>query len=149
MFASSRDLNLSMGIIHFVLLFYVETTVVRLGAGNGKLRFDLRYDIFLCHGSVLIIHTPCITIGCQCEDYINSGGWGNCIKKDNGKALCYVENPSSSSCSDLKDSASDPGRKWSFEACLGDRSIFDTLNCLYKILNANRWIDLHDFHIFY
>ena len=75
-----------------------------------------------------------MNIGCQCEDYINAGGWGNCIKKENGKALCYVENPSSSTCSDLKDSSSDPGRKWSFEACLGDRSIFDSSNRLYNII---------------
>ena len=54
---------------------------------------------------------------CRCEDFINPSGWGNCIKKENGKALCYVKDPLSSTCKDLQDSASDIGKKWSFEAC--------------------------------
>ena len=48
---------------------------------------------------------------------MNSGGWGNCVKKDNGKAMCYVKDPSHSGCTDLKSSTTDPKEKWSYEAC--------------------------------
>ena len=54
---------------------------------------------------------------CRCENFINAGGWGNCIKKENHEALCYVKDPSSSTCKDLQDSVSNIGKKWSFEAC--------------------------------
>ena len=53
-------------------------------------------------------------IACACKDLF-SGRWGNCHKKIDGKPLCYVELPSS--CSDLQDSTSNAGEKWSFEAC--------------------------------
>ena len=55
--------------------------------------------------------------GCECDDFINPSGWGNCIKEEDGKPMCYVKNPSTSTCSDLVTSASDVTRKWSFEAC--------------------------------
>ena len=53
-------------------------------------------------------------IACTCKDLF-SGRWGNCHKKIDGKPLCDVELPSS--CSDLQDSTSNAGEKWSFEAC--------------------------------
>ena len=31
--------------------------------------------------------------------------------------MCYVKDPSSSGCTDLKSSTTDPKEKWSFEAC--------------------------------
>ena len=51
---------------------------------------------------------------CACKNLV-SGGYGNCRKKIDGKRLCYVKLPSS--CSDLKESASNTGEKWSLEAC--------------------------------
>ena len=56
--------------------------------------------------------------GCECDDFINPSGWGNCIKEEDGKPMCYVKNPSTSTCRDLVTSDSDVTRKWSFEACL-------------------------------
>ena len=57
---------------------------------------------------------------CTCKDFINDGGFGNCFKKSGhskhgGKAVCYVEQPST--CSDLIDSKANPGEKVSAEAC--------------------------------
>ena len=63
---------------------------------------------------------------CRCENFINAGGWGNCIKEENDKALCYVKDPSSSTCNDLQDSVSDIGKKWSYEAC-SKGSMIDTI----------------------
>ena len=51
---------------------------------------------------------------CACKDLV-SDGYGNCRKKIDGKPLCYVDLPSS--CSDLKESKSTAGEKWSLEAC--------------------------------
>ena len=42
-------------------------------------------------------------------------GHGNCQNEINGKALCYVTQPSS--CTDLKSSIAFPGEKYSYEAC--------------------------------
>lgn len=57
---------------------------------------------------------------CTCKDFVNDGGFGNCFKrsghsKHGGKAVCYVEQPST--CSDLIDSKANPGEKVSAEAC--------------------------------
>ena len=53
---------------------------------------------------------------CTCKEFIGTDGFGNCKKEHpTGKPLCYVTLPSS--CSDLRDSGSNPGEKWSFEAC--------------------------------
>ena len=67
---------------------------------------------------------------CACKDLV-SGGYGNCRKKIDGKPLCYVELPSS--CSDLKESASTAGEKWSLEACsqrvLGSLNLGNFVSC--------------------
>ena len=60
-----------------------------------------------------------VLLDCSCIDYINKQGYGNCAKvnrfKFGGKPACYVNLPST--CSDIKDSSTDPGKKWSAEAC--------------------------------
>ena len=63
---------------------------------------------------------PFLGLFCTCKDFINDGGFGNCFKKSGhskhgGKAVCYVEQPST--CSDLIDSKANPGEKVSAEAC--------------------------------
>ena len=52
---------------------------------------------------------------CACKDLKTPNGHGNCQNEINGKALCYVTQPSS--CSDLKSSIAFPGEKYSYEAC--------------------------------
>ena len=57
--------------------------------------------------------------GCTCKDLIDANGAGNCqdtISSTSGKAGCYVNQPST--CGDLKDSSTNPGEKFSTEACL-------------------------------
>ena len=78
---------------------------------------------------------------------MNSGGWGNCVKKDNGKAMCYVKDPSSSGCTDLKSSTTDPKEKWSFEACtLMKPAGKVTETILHGILCSNILIKLEILH---
>ena len=52
---------------------------------------------------------------------MGSTGFGNCQKFPpigpiKGKPFCYVEQPSG--CSDVRESTSDPGEKYSAEACV-------------------------------
>ena len=68
-----------------------------------------------------IIDFPCITIdlSCECKDFIDSNGQGNCIEDNvtvNESKICYVRLPST--CEDLKDSSCHPGEKYSIEAIL-------------------------------
>ena len=67
--------------------------------------------------------------GCECKDFIDSNGWGNCIKTSKGRPMCFVEDPSASTCKDLVDFPGGPGEKGSFEACEQNcMSILDTRN---------------------
>ena len=64
----------------------------------------------------------------MCKDFIGASGQGNC-KDFNGKPLCYVTQPSS--CSDLQDSQTNPGEKFSFTACSkGGMSILSFWNVI-------------------
>ena len=61
-----------------------------------------------------------LKIGCSCHDFINPNGYGQCKKSSSyehvkNKAVCYVNQPSS--CSDLAYSSTNPGKKFSAEAC--------------------------------
>lgn len=55
--------------------------------------------------------------GCTCKDFVGDTGHGNCRTKlkPQDRFMCYVEQPSS--CTDLVDSTSNPGEKFSFDAC--------------------------------
>ena len=67
--------------------------------------------------------------GCECKDFIDSNGWGNCIKTSKGRPMCFVKDPSASTCKDLVDFPGGPGEKGSFEACEQNcMSILDTRN---------------------
>ena len=57
--------------------------------------------------------------GCYCDSFVsNVTGFGNCGKSESdGRTLCYVKNPDTSACSDLKDSSTHPDKKWSYKAC--------------------------------
>ena len=58
-------------------------------------------------------------LSCKCKDFIDSNGLGNCMKSNaslDGSGICYVHMPST--CSDLNESASHPGERFSAEACL-------------------------------
>ena len=58
-------------------------------------------------------------LSCKCKDFIDSNGLGNCIKSNaslDGSGICYVHMPST--CSDLNESTSHPGERFSAEACL-------------------------------
>ena len=59
-------------------------------------------------------------MGCTCHDFINPNGYGKCNKASSyehikNKAVCYVNQPSN--CSDLAFSTTNPGKKFSAEAC--------------------------------
>ena len=60
--------------------------------------------------------TTALSQGCTCKMFMNGGGWGNCQKSNDGDVMCYVKQPSS--CSDVRDSGSNPGEQYSYEACL-------------------------------
>ena len=58
---------------------------------------------------------------CKCKDFINRNNVGNCKGKKPSQfrrkfVACYVTQPSG--CTDLKDSATNPGEKLSVNACL-------------------------------
>ena len=58
--------------------------------------------------------------GCKCKDLVNRNRVGNCQGRKpsqfNGQHFtCYVHLPSN--CSDLKSSTTNPGEKFSAEAC--------------------------------
>lgn len=56
--------------------------------------------------------------GCECDSFISQNGWGNCERfETDGRTLCYVKNPSTSTCPDLKQSTTDIGKSWSYKAC--------------------------------
>ena len=60
-------------------------------------------------------------VGCTCHDFINPNGYGMCNKTSRyehikNKAVCYVNQPSN--CSDLAFSSTNPGKKFSAEACI-------------------------------
>ena len=54
---------------------------------------------------------------CDCKDFVTANGFGNCNKVSSslGKLSCYVKQPSS--CSDLRDSETNPGHQFSAKAC--------------------------------
>ena len=59
-------------------------------------------------------------VDCSCHDYINANGYGQCKKGSSyehvkGKKVCYVNQPSN--CTDLTYSSTDPGKKFSAQAC--------------------------------
>ena len=59
-----------------------------------------------------------LNVGCSCLDHVNINGYGNCKKayKRNNKMLsCYVHEPST--CEDVRNSSTDAGLRFSFEAC--------------------------------
>lgn len=57
---------------------------------------------------------------CTCKDLINVNGVGNCQGTKSpelgDRLACYVNQPSS--CRDLLDSGTNPGEKYSAEACV-------------------------------
>lgn len=56
--------------------------------------------------------------GCECDSFISQNGWGNCERfETDGRTMCYVKNPSTSTCPDLKQSTTDIGKSWSYKAC--------------------------------
>lgn len=56
--------------------------------------------------------------GCECDSFINEGDWGNCIQKESdGRTMCYIKNPKTSTCPDKKASTTDVGKMWSYKAC--------------------------------
>ena len=57
--------------------------------------------------------------GCYCDSFVSSeNGWGNCGKSESdGRTMCYVKDPDTSTCSDLEDSITHPDKKWSYKAC--------------------------------
>ena len=55
--------------------------------------------------------------GCNCKDFVNPNGYGNCNKKYKKGPICYVNQPTS--CSDIKPSKSNAGERLSWEACKG------------------------------
>jgi hypothetical protein len=63
-------------------------------------------------------------IGCTCGGLINPNGYGQCKKPTSyqhikGQHVCYVTQPSN--CTDLAFSTTNPGEKFSAEACkMGD-----------------------------
>ena len=61
----------------------------------------------------------CLILGtCTCKNLVNKDGIGNCEGTKSvafGKVACYVNQPSS--CSDLKNSGTNPGEKYSAVAC--------------------------------
>ena len=68
--------------------------------------------------------TTALSQGCTCKMFMNGGGWGNCQKSNDGDVMCYVKQPSS--CSDVRDSGSNPGEQYSYDACLqGGTSTWD------------------------
>ena len=85
--------------------------------------------------------TTALSQGCTCKMFMNGGGWGNCQKSNDGHVMCYVKQPSS--CSDVRDSGSNPGEQYSYDACLqGGTSICDVfVNSfvvkLYRYCNLN------------
>lgn len=59
-------------------------------------------------------------VDCSCHEYINANGYGQCKKGSSyehvkGKKVCYVNQPSN--CTDLTYSSTDPGKKFSAQAC--------------------------------
>ena len=64
---------------------------------------------------------------CKCKDLINRNNVGNCKGKKPSQfgkkfVACYVTQPSS--CTDLKDSGTNPGEQLSVNACLLKGNIF-------------------------
>jgi len=56
--------------------------------------------------------------GCECDTFISANGWGNCLKQEtDGKTMCYIKNPDTSTCSDKVASGTNPGKSWSYVAC--------------------------------
>ena len=60
--------------------------------------------------------------------------------------MCYVKDPSSSDCTDLKSSTTDKGEKWSFEACTLNPACNVTETILHCISCSNILILLHKRH---
>ena len=57
-------------------------------------------------------------LGCECDTFISANGWGNCLKQEtDGKTMCYIKNPDTSTCSDKVASGTNPGKSWSYVAC--------------------------------
>ncbi len=66
------------------------------------------------------------TVGCSCHDFVNANGHGMCntfspYQHIQDKTRCYVNQPSN--CSDLAFSTTNPGMKFSAEACKLGRPI--------------------------
>jgi len=60
--------------------------------------------------------------GCSCSEFVNINGFGRCQKPDydfGGSVSCYVNTPSTSTCSDLVRSGSNWDKFLSSEACGG------------------------------
>ena len=52
---------------------------------------------------------------CDCNEYVSANGYGNCKKVYGKGPICYVNQPST--CQDLRNSNSDVGKQYSWEAC--------------------------------
>jgi choriolysin H len=78
---------------------------------------------------------------CSCMDYVNRNGFGNCLKTSStlGGLSCYVNLPTT--CSDQRQSGSDPSKKYSAVACRNS-------NVFGEILNANTIEVTTDQHLF-
>jgi len=60
----------------------------------------------------------CKPKGCECDSFVNAKGYGACkTGESNDRAMCYVKNPETSICTDLKASSTNPDKKWSYTAC--------------------------------
>ena len=69
------------------------------------------------HVKIILLIIILAHIGCSCIEYVNKNGFGNCNKsyEKNSRFSCYVNEPST--CEDVRNSSTDPGLRFSFEAC--------------------------------
>ena len=118
----SKPIYPKMKIFYLVTLFIIGTTanVVRRQS-KGTLHFLLpniwlKLVSFTC--SEYFYKLWALFSGCECDFFISQNGWGNCDKfESDGRTMCYVKNPSTSTCPDKKASNTDVGKSWSYKAC--------------------------------
>ena len=63
---------------------------------------------------------------CSCSDYKSSSGFGNCEKdvvlNNVARKICYVNLPTT--CSDVRESETEPGKKFAWEPCEGKNYLY-------------------------